>query len=144
MHPVVDSTRLKIFGEREWLEKKHETKRKRRPWCKLHLGLDPVSGQIGCSDLTTDDIGDPTALPSLLDQIDAPVDPFLADGAYDGEPTVQALTERFGSAIKVTIPPLKNAVLSPEAAQGAQLRKPENGGQDWRPGSEPDDRTWPP
>lgn len=119
---VVDSTGLKIFGEGEWLEKKHKTRRKRRSWRKLHLGLDFVSGQIVCSDLTTDDIGDPTALPGLLDQIDAPVDLFLADGAYDGEPTVQVLNERFGSAIKVTIPPPKNAIMSPNAAQNPSAR----------------------
>jgi hypothetical protein len=65
---VVDSTGLKIFGEGEWLEEKHKTKGKRRAWRKLHLGLDLVSGEIVCSDLTTDDIGDPTALPGLLDQ----------------------------------------------------------------------------
>lgn len=96
--------------------------RKRRSWRKLHLGLDLVSGQIVCSDLTTEDIGDPTALPGLLDQIDGPVDLFLADGAYDGEPTCAVLTERFGSAICVTIPPAKNAVLSPEAAQNPSIR----------------------
>jgi hypothetical protein len=87
LHLVVDSTGLKIFGEGEWLEKKHKTKCKWRSWRKLHLGLDLVSGQIVCSELTTDDIGDPTALSALLEQIDAPVDLFLADGAYDGEPT---------------------------------------------------------
>jgi hypothetical protein len=114
---VVDSTGLKIFGEGEWLEKKHKTQRKRRSWRKLHLVLDLVTGQIVCSDLTGDDIGDPTALPGLLDQIDAHVDLFLADGAYDGEPTIDLLTKRFGSAIKVTIPPPKNAVLSPDVAQ---------------------------
>ena len=119
---VVDSTGLKIFGEGEWLEQKHKTKRKRRSWLKLHLGLDLVSGQIVCSDLTTEDIGDPTALPGLLDQIDGPVDLFLADGAYDGEPTCTVLTERFGSAIDVTIPPPKNAVLSPDAAQNPSIR----------------------
>jgi hypothetical protein len=122
VHLVVDSTGLKIFGEGEWLEKKHKTKRKRRSWRKLHLGLDLVSGQIVCSDLTTDDIGDPSALPGLLDQIDAPVDLFLADGAYDGEPTVQTLSGRFGSAIKVTIPPPKNAILSHDAAENPSAR----------------------
>jgi hypothetical protein len=69
--------------------------------------------------LTTDD---PTVLPTLLDQIDADVDLFLADGAYDGEPTIDLLTERFGSAIKVTIPPPKNAVLSPNATQSQSTR----------------------
>jgi hypothetical protein len=119
---VVDSTGLKIFGEGDWLEEKHKTKAKRKSWRKLHLGLDLVSGQIVCSDLTADDVGDPTALPSLLDQTDGPVDLFLADGAYDGEPTVEALTERLGSAIQVTIPPPKNAVLSPDASRNPSIR----------------------
>lgn len=46
---VVDSTGLKIFGEGDWLEQKHKTKRKRRSWRKLHLGLDLFSGEIVCS-----------------------------------------------------------------------------------------------
>ena len=75
---VVDSIGLKIHDAGEWLEEKHKTKRKRRSWRKLHLGLDLVSGEIVCSDLTTDDVGDSTALPGLLDQIDGPADLFLA------------------------------------------------------------------
>ena len=62
------------------------------------------------------------SLPGLLDQIDGPVQKFLADGAYDGEPTVTALTDRFGPLIEVTIPPPKNAVLSPDAAQNPSIR----------------------
>jgi hypothetical protein len=34
IHLVVDSTGPKIFGEGEWLEEKHKTKRKRRPCCR--------------------------------------------------------------------------------------------------------------
>jgi hypothetical protein len=82
VHLVVDSAGLKIFGEGEWLENKHKIKLKRKRWRKLHLGFDLVSGEIVCSDLTTDDVGDPTVLPDLLDQIDAPVARFIADGAY--------------------------------------------------------------
>jgi hypothetical protein len=59
---------MRLSGNK-WLEQKHKTKRKRRSWRKLHLGLDLVSGQIVCSDLTVDDIGDSTALSGLLDQI---------------------------------------------------------------------------
>ncbi|WP_369598554.1 transposase [Sinorhizobium meliloti] len=66
VHLVVDSTGLKVFGEGEWLENKHKTKAKRKRWRKLHLGLKLVSGEIVCSDLTADDVGDPTALPGLL------------------------------------------------------------------------------
>jgi hypothetical protein len=51
-----------------------------------------------------------------LDQIDGPIDRFLADGAYDGEPTSDLLAARFGSTIEVTIPPPRNAIPSPSAA----------------------------
>lgn len=40
IHPIVDSTGLKNFGEGDWCVQKHKTKRKRRSWRKLHLGLD--------------------------------------------------------------------------------------------------------
>ena len=122
IHLTIDSTGLKIFGEGEWLEEKHKTKRKRRSWLKLHLGFDLVSGEIVCSELTTNDVGDPTVLPDLLDQINGPVDLFLADGAYDGEPTSAVLTERFSSTIDVTIPPPKNAVARPDAAENPSFR----------------------
>mgnify|MGYP000367620372 CR=1 FL=1 len=114
---VMDSTGLKIFGEGGWREEKHKATAKRKTWRKLHLGLDLVSSEIVCSDLTTDDIGDPTALPGLLDQVYGPVDLFLADGAYDGKPTSDLLVARFGSMTEVIIPPPNNAVFSPDAAQ---------------------------
>ncbi|MGV2135275.1 IS5 family transposase [Agrobacterium vitis] len=81
VHLVVDSTGLKVFDEGEWLENKHKIKVKLKRWRELHVGLDLVSGKIVCADLTTDDVGDPTALPDLLDQIDGPVARFIADGA---------------------------------------------------------------
>jgi transposase len=114
VHLVVDSTGLKIFGEGEWLENKHQIKPKRKRWRKLHLGLDLVSGEIVCCDLTTDDVGDSTALPDLLGQVDAPVACFIADGAYDGAPTRDLLAERFGEIVEVIIPPPKTAVPSPQ------------------------------
>ena len=115
VHLVVDSTGLKIFGEGEWLQNKHNTRAKRKSWRKLHLGLDLVTGEIICADLTLDDVGDPTALPGLLDQIDGPVSRFLADGAYDGAPNSNLLKERFGDAVEIIIPPPKNAVPSPQS-----------------------------
>lgn len=67
-------------------------------------------------------IGDSTALPILLDQIDGPVDLFLADGAYDGDPTCDLLLERFGEGIEIAIPPRKNAMLSSDAARNPTIR----------------------
>jgi hypothetical protein len=99
---VVDSTGQKIFGEGEWLQSKHKTRAKRKSWRKLHLGLNLISGEIICADLTRDDVGDPAALPDLLDQVDAPVIQFLADGAYDGAPTRDLLKGRFVDAVEKT------------------------------------------
>ena len=122
VHLVVDSTGLKVFGEGEWLENKHKTKARRKRWRKLHLGLDLVCGEIVCSDLTADDIGDPTALPDLLDQIGGPVDKFIADGAYDGAPTRDLLETRFGAIVEVIIPPPKTAVPSPQSMLAPSVR----------------------
>lgn len=122
VHLVVDSTGLKIFGEGEWLQDKHKTKAKRKSWRKLHLGLDLRTGEIVCADLTKDDVGDPTALPGLLDQIDGPVSRFLADGAYDGTPTSDLLKAHFGEAVEVIIPPPKPAVPSPQSMRDPSQR----------------------
>jgi hypothetical protein len=73
--------------------------------------------------LTTDIIGDPTAIPGLLDQNDGPVEMFIGGGTYDGEPTVKALTDRFGALIRITIPPPKNAALSSDAVQNPSTRE---------------------
>ena len=122
VHLVVDSTGLKIFGEGEWLETKHKIKVKRRRWRKLHLGLDLVSGEIICSELTTDDVGGPTAVPDLLDQIDGPVAKFIADGAYDGAPTRDLLETRLGEIVEIIVPPPKTAVQSPQSAMDPSIR----------------------
>ena len=122
IHLVMDSTGLKIFGEGEWLQKKHKTKAKRKRWRKLHLGLNLASGDIICATLTLDSVGDTTALPELLDQINAPVSRFLADGAYDGTPTDGLLKVRFSEAVEIIIPPSKNAALSLQSAHDPTFR----------------------
>ena len=122
IHLVVDSTGLKIFGEGEWLAQKHNTKGIRRRWRKLHLGLDLASGAIVCAALTHDNVGDSTALPSLLDQLEAPVTGFLADGAYDGASTRNLLRQRYGETLDVVIPPPKDAVIRLQSARDATVR----------------------
>ena len=122
IHLLVDSTGLKIFGEGEWLAQKHNTKGIRRRRRKLHLGLDLASGAIVCAALTHDNVGDSTALPSLLDQLDAPVTGFLADGAYDGASTRNLLRQRYGETLDVVIPPPKDAVIRLQSARDATVR----------------------
>ncbi|WP_457662967.1 transposase [Sinorhizobium medicae] len=79
-------------------------------------------GTIVCSDLTADDVGDPTALPGLLDQIGGPVEKFIADGAYDGTPTRDLSATRFGEIVEVIIPPPKTAVASPQSVLVPSVR----------------------
>jgi hypothetical protein len=54
---VIDSTGLKVFGAGDWLHEKHGGK-PRRSWRKLHLAVDPESGEILASELTTMEEGD--------------------------------------------------------------------------------------
>jgi transposase len=62
-------------------------------------------------ELTTPDVGDPSAVPDLLGQIDSDFTDFIADGAYDGDPIYQAVLEKQPEA-QVVIPPHKTAILS--------------------------------
>ena len=82
VHVVIDSTGLKVFGIGEWQLEKHGGK-PRRTWRKLHLTVDPDSGEILASELTTTEEGDASLVGPLLDQIPSPIASLTADGAYD-------------------------------------------------------------
>jgi hypothetical protein len=82
MHLIVDSTGLKFHGPGEWLVEKHGTKT-RRPWRKLHIGLDADTGEIAAVELTRHDIDDGSQVGPLLEQIAGPIASFTGDGAYD-------------------------------------------------------------
>lgn len=110
---VIDSSGLKMFGAGEWLHEKHGGK-PRRDWRKLHLAVDPDSGDILAVELTTTDEGDASQVGPLLNRIDGPVSAVLADGAYDGEPVYQSIAERHPDAA-VVIPPRSTAVPSATA-----------------------------
>jgi hypothetical protein len=109
---VVDSSGLKIYGQGEWDASKHGRKN-RREWCKIHLCIDEGSLEILSHSLTTDEVGDSTEVPALLDEITDAIDEFLGDGAYDGKPIYDCVEGHHGSGEgKVTVPPRSNAILS--------------------------------
>jgi hypothetical protein len=56
---------------------------------------------------------------ALLDQIDDPIGQFTADGAYDGNPTYDAVT-RHSAGAAVVIPPRANAVERPNSDLSCQ------------------------
>lgn len=108
VHVLIDSTGLQVYGAGQWLEEKHGVK-SRRGWRKLHLALDADSGDIIAHVITDQDAGDASQVEPLLDQIDSPIGQLTADGAYDGEPTYDAVT-RHSADVAVVIRPRANAV----------------------------------
>ena len=118
---IVDSTGLKIHRGSGWQEAKHGTGKTRKTWRKLHIGYDPGSGETVASLLTTDHVGDETALPELIDGLDLPVARVLADGAYDGTGVLDCLTEAFGTNVEIIIPPPKTAVLGLNGQRDAHI-----------------------
>src|ERR1039457_1633517 len=56
-------------------------------------------------------VGDPTAVPDLVGQIETPFDTFMGDGAYDGESVSQAVLDKQPDA-QMVIPPHITAVVS--------------------------------
>lgn len=112
VHVLIDSTGLQVYGAGQWLEEKHGVK-SRRGWRKLHLAVDADSGDIIAHVMTDQDAGDASQVDPLLDQIGMPIGQFTSDGAYDGEPTYDAVTRHSVDAA-VIIPPRANAVERPD------------------------------
>lgn len=108
VHVLIDSTGLQVYGAGQRLEEKHGVK-SRRGWRKLHLALDADSRDIIAHVMTGQDAGDASQVEPLLDQIDRPIGQFTTDGAYDGEPTYDAVARHSGDAA-VVIPPRANAL----------------------------------
>src|ERR671917_657847 len=115
VHVVIDATGLKVYGAGEWLVEKHGARGK-RTWRKLHLAVDPASGEILASELTTTEEGDAAQVGPLLERITGPIASVTADGAYDGEPVYRAVAERQPDPpAAVVIPPRAGAVPCPTA-----------------------------
>jgi len=108
VHILVDSTGLQVYGAGQWLEEKHGA-RWRRGWRKLHVALDADSSEIIAHTMTDQDAGDASQVEPLLNQIDGRIGQFTADGAYDGKPTYDAVTDHSAAAV-IVIPPRANAI----------------------------------
>lgn len=95
IHIVIDSTGVKVYGEGEWKVKMHG-KSKRRAWRKLHLAVNPETGEVEAEELTAAYADDAKEVPRLLAQIDQQVDLAAFDGAYD-EHAIHALLQERGA-----------------------------------------------
>lgn len=116
VHVVIDATGPKVCGAGDWLVEKHG-ERGTRTWRKLHLAVDPSTGEILASELTSNEAGDASQVGPLLAQIPGPLASVMADGAYDGDPVYRAVAERQPDpSVAVVIPPRSTAVPSPKAS----------------------------
>ncbi len=94
-----------------------------RMWRKLHLAVDPSTGKILASELTSNEDDDASQVGALLRQIPGPLASVTADGAYDGETIYQAVAARQPAPpVAVVIPPRSTAVPSPAAGTAPSKR----------------------
>lgn len=113
---VFDSTGLKVYGEGEWKVRQHGVS-KRRTWRKLHIGMDPDSGEIIIAELTDNGIGsgDGEIGAGLVKKLPKSIKRVFGDGAYNGI-GFRRQVETLGA--EAIVPPPKGAVLhqSPDEA----------------------------
>lgn len=120
LHLLVDSTGIKMLGEREWITKKHGADY-RRQWRKAHLGTDATILEIWAIEVTDNATGEAPMLPCLLDQIGASeaIASVSGDGAYDTKACHEAIALRGAQAI---IPTRKNGKPWKDRRPGAEAR----------------------
>jgi len=122
---VMDSSGLKLYGEGEWKVRTHG-KSKRRTWRKLHVGVDPKSGEIQAAALTTNNVSDAQMVEFLFEQVEQPIARFAGDGSYDKRKVYDSLNKHAPNA-EVLIPPRKNARIWQHGNTKAErLRRDEN------------------
>ncbi len=77
---ILDSTGLKVVGEKEWINYKHGT-RQRKIWRKLHIGVtddgDVIAGKI--TKLRDNDVA---TVQKLLEETITDIEAVVGDGAY--------------------------------------------------------------
>lgn len=106
---ILDASGLKIFGEGEWKTHKHGRDQKRR-WIKLHVSVDPKTGECISTKVTNEKGADCKQVASLLKTTPKSVRKVYGDGAYD---TKECRDLFYQKGIQEIIPPRK----------GAQIRK---------------------
>lgn len=107
-HIVIDSTGLKVYGEGEWKQRQHG-KSKRRTWRKIHIGLDPETGEITATRLTDNSKHDASQIALLLEETleqGQPIATVGGDGAYDTWQCYEAIEDVGAQPV---IPPQQNA-----------------------------------
>lgn len=104
---VVDATGLKVYGDGEWKVRQHGIS-KRRTWRKVHLAIEPDSGEIQAAMFSGADVADGEMAEALLGQIEQAVTCYIGDTAYDQRQVYRALEAHTPTA-RPLIPPRRGA-----------------------------------
>jgi len=101
------------------------TEKKRRSWRKLHIALDAGTGEVLAHELTDSNTSDAAMAGPLVEHAGGRIRSVIADGAYDGAPTFDAIRSARPprSPPKVVIPPHAPSIPSPGAAHGGTERE---------------------
>ena len=120
---VLDSTGLKFYGPGEWARQKHGEKR--RSWRKLHIAMDAGTGEILAHELTNDDTSDPDMVTPLMEAAGGRIRRVFADGAYDGQPTYDAIRDASPpkSKPKIVINPRNTSIPDKGSPHGGSERE---------------------
>lgn len=78
---ILDSTGIKVVGEKEWINYKYNIVKQRRIWRKLHIEVTD-GGNIVAGEINTLHDSDIATVPALLSQVKNIVDKIVGDGAY--------------------------------------------------------------
>ena len=97
---AIDSTGIKVYGEGEWKTKVHG-KGKRREWRKLHVAIDPESGQLVKMELTKGHRADDPMMAPLLKGL-KDIRYVYADGAYISKRSFNAIVKT-GAKAKIPL-----------------------------------------
>ena len=116
---VFDSTGLKVYGEGEWKVRVHGTS-KRRTWRKLHIAMDPNSGEVVLAEITENSKGDAQVAEGMMNSVPKSVQNIYGDGAYD---SIGLRRKIHSKGAKPKIPPPRNAVVNREASDEAALER---------------------
>lgn len=122
LHLVVDSTGLKVYGEGEWKVRRHGWTR-RRPWLKVHLGVDAATGELRLAAVSTNDGDDAAVLERMLPLEAAPLAQVTGDGAYDTWACYAAVAAR-PERPRAVFPPRPRGRRRPRIRQHGNRRAP--------------------
>jgi len=104
---AIDSTGLKRFGRGEWHQEKYKISAK-SSWRKLHIAVCDDHYIEGCT-LTDRFHSDESQVEPILEQIEATVEDFTADGAYDKASVYETVSSHSSDA-DIIIPPRADAI----------------------------------